>query len=290
MNYEEVLQRAFFEELQKIAASNGGSLPGMSKVALSFGGLGKGIANLASKAPAAAHAGEWVNAAGKAAPIRGGGPGIFQRYGKSLMEGGNQMRSAKFVAPGKMGPASPLQHAVGDWANSVGHHYAHKGTLANLANPLGGVLGGTAESAVRTTGKQLVRGGAAIGAQGGGGALANAAAKRMGQLGAGLQKAAPMAGKAGELAGLAGLGAAVHAPLSAAGVVGHHVVGGGLHGLAQAAPAAAEMASHAIHGGGEAAAHGLHDVVGTASQSLANRAKGMVGRVTGAFAPAMGAA
>jgi hypothetical protein len=197
------------------------------------------------------------------------------------------MRGAKFVAPGQMAPAGAAQQAIGDWAHSVGKHYAHKGTVANLANPLGGVLGGTAESAVRTTGKQLVRGGAAIGVAGGGGTLANAAAKRMGQAGMGLQKAAPAAGKAGELAGLAGLGASVHAPLSAAGFVGHHVVGGGLHGLAQAAPAAAEMAGHALHGGGEAAAHGIHDVVGNASNSLVSKTRGFANRITSALQPRM---
>ena len=78
-------------------------------------------------------------------------------------------------------------------------------------------------------------------------------------------------GRVGEVAGLATLGGAVHAPVSLAGLVGHHMAGG----AAAAAPAVGE----AIHSLGAAGAHAAHDVIGTATHGFADKARRAAGLV-----------
>jgi hypothetical protein len=169
---------------------------------------------------------------------------------------------------------------MGEMAHSVGHHYAHKGTLANMINPLGGAFGGLAEGATRAAGKEMVRGGAAMGASGVRGT--GMASRAMGSVGRGMQTMAKPVGMAGEVAGLAGLGTAVHAPLSLAGAVGGKILGGAAH----AAPAIGDM----LHSSGDVLAHGAHDVVGNAAHSLAGKARSSMGRMTGFGRPTVGVA
>jgi hypothetical protein len=170
--------------------------------------------------------------------------------------------SNKLVAPGKFAPASLGQRVTGEVAHSVGHHYANKGTLSNLINPLGGALGGAAEGLTRAAGKELHTAGSGI---------AGRVGQTMQSAGVGLQRAAKPVGRVGEVAGLAGLGGAIHAPVSLAGAVGHHMVGG----LATAAPAIGE----AVHGLGTTAAHAAHDVVGTGAHTAVNKARQAAGLV-----------
>lgn len=230
----ETMHAAFFDELQKVAAANGGLIPAVEKIAI----LG-----------------------GSANPFKGG-PGVFQRFGQDLMAGGKMLGGQKLVAPGKFAPAGIGARVAGEVAHSAGHHYAHKSTLGNLMNPLGGALGGISEGLTRSAGKELHTAGAGI-AGGAGRALQSA--------GAGLQRAAKPMGMAGEVAGLAGLGTAIHAPLSLAGAVGGKLVG--------SASAAAPALEHALHNVGHTAAHAAHDVVGNAAHSVADRARRAAGLV-----------
>lgn len=231
---EAIIHQAFFSELQKIAAANGGTLPGLEKIAI-LGGAGN--------------------------PFKGG-PGMFQRFGQDLMAGGKMLGSQKLTGVGKFTPAGLGSRVAGEVAQSAGHHYAHKSTLGNVINPLGGALGGISEGLTRSAGKELHGAGGAVGG-GLGGAMQSA--------GKGLQRAAKPMGMAGEVAGLAGLGTALHAPLSLAGAVGGKLVG--------AASAAAPAVEHALHGVGHTAAHAAHDVVGNAAHGVADRARRAAGLV-----------
>lgn len=231
---EELVHQAFLAELQKIAAANGGQLPGLEKIAI-LGGAGN--------------------------PFKGG-PGIFQRFGQDLMAGGKMLGSQKLTGVGKFTPAGLGSRVAGEVAQSAGHHYAHKSTLGNVINPLGGALGGISEGLTRSAGKELHTAGTGMAGRAGG-ALRSA--------GSGLQRAAKPMGMAGEVAGLAGLGTALHAPLSLAGAVGGKMLG--------AASAAAPAVEHALHGVGHTAAHAAHDVVGNATHSVVDRARRAVGMV-----------
>lgn len=232
MNPHEVLQHAFLDELSKIAASK-------------EAGLGELIAK----------------ARGPANPFKAG-PGVFQRFGNDLMAGGKMLSSKQLVAPGQFAEAGIGRRVAGEVAQSAGHHYAHKSTLGNVLNPLGGAIGGVAEGLTRSAGKELHGAGGNVGGRLGG---------AMQTAGGGLQRAAKPAGMVGEVAGLAGLGSALHAPLSAAGLVGGKMMGAAAH----AAPAVGEALEH----GGHLAAHAVHDVVGNASHALAGRAQRAAGMV-----------
>ncbi len=232
-NYEEILQHAFLDELQKLS---------FNKEA----GLGDMVSKLR----------------GPANPFKGG-PGVFQRFGQDLMAGGKMVASPQLTGVGQFTPAGAGRRVLGEVAQSAGHHYSHKSTLGNVLNPLGGAIGGVAEGLTRSAGKELHTGGGSVGGRLGG---------AMQTAGKGLQAAAKPAGMAGEVAGLAGLGSALHAPLSAAGLVGGKMVGAAAH----AAPAIGE----ALHGAGHVVGHAVHDVVGTATHSLAGRARNAAG-----FAP-----
>lgn len=230
---QEVVHQAFLDELHKIAAANGGVLPGLEKVALLGGGN----------------------------PFKGG-PGMFQRFGQDLMAGGKMLGGQKLTGVGKFTPAGLGSRVAGEVAHSAGHHYANKSTLSNVINPLGGALGGISEGLTRSAGKELSTAGAGMAGRAGG-ALRSA--------GSGLQRAAKPMGAAGEIAGLATLGSAVHAPLSLAGAVGGKALGAAAH----AAPAVGEALSHAGH----TVAHAAHDVVGNAAHGLADRARRAAGLV-----------
>lgn len=270
MTYEEIKQAAFLDELQKIAAANGGTLPGLEKVALSLAPITNAAKGLMGGGAAKA-----VN------PFKGG-PGMFQRFGQDLMAGGKMLgqNSTKSLVVGSHVPAGPVGRVAGEMAHSMGHHYAHKSTLMNAINPLGGAFGGLAEGATRAAGKELVRGGAAMGASGVRGT--GLASRAMGGMGRGMQAAAKPMGMAGEVAGLAGLGTAVHAPLSLAGAVGGKILGGAAH----AAPAIGDV----LHSSGDVLAHGAHDIVGNAAHSLAGKAKNFAGRLSGFGRPTVGVA
>lgn len=232
--YEETLQHAFFDELQKLASDK-------------EAGLGEMVSKLRG---------------GPANPFKAG-PGIFQRFGNDLMAGGKMVASPQLTSPGTFTPAGAGRRVLGEVAQSAGHHYSHKSTLGNMMNPLGGAIGGVAEGLTRSAGKELHAGGASVGGRAG---------SAMQSAGRGLQTAAKPAGMAGEVAGLAGLGSALHAPLSAAGLVGGKVMGAAAH----AAPAIGE----AMEGAGHVVGHAVHDVVGTAGQAMAGRARSAAG-----FAP-----
>ncbi len=231
---QDVINYAFMDELQKIAAANGGTLPGLEKIAI-LGGGGN--------------------------PFKGG-PGVFQRFGQDLMAGGKMLGSQKLTGVGKFTPAGLGSRVAGEVAHSAGHHYAHKSTLGNLMNPLGGALGGIGEGLTRQAGKELHSAGTGMAGRAGGALRA---------AGGGLQRAAKPMGMAGEVAGLAGLGTALHAPLSVAGAVGGKLVGAAAH----AAPAV----EHALHSVGHTAAHAAHDVVGNAAHSVADKARRAAGLV-----------
>lgn len=224
----DIMHNAFLDELQKIAAARGGTLPGLEKFS----------------APN---------------PFRGG-PGLFQRFGQDLMAGGKMLGGNKLVAPGKFAPAGLGSRVAGEVAQSAGHHYAHKSTIGNLMNPLGGAFGGISEGLTRSAGKELSNAGAS---------MAGGAGRALRSAGSGLQRAAKPMGMAGEVAGLAGLGTAMHAPLSVAGAVGGKILG--------AASAAAPAVEHALHGAGHTVAHAAHDVVGNAAQSVADKARRAAG-------------
>jgi hypothetical protein len=231
---QEVIHQAFLDELQKIAVAHGGTLPGLEKIAILGGGSN---------------------------PFKGG-PGLFQSFGKDLMAGGKMLAGNKLVAPGKFAPAGLGARVAGEVAQSAGHHYAHKSTLGNIMNPLGGALGGISEGLTRSAGKELHGAGTGLGGRVGG---------AMQTAGKGLQRAAKPMGMAGEVAGLAGLGSAVHAPLSVAGAVGGKMLGG----ASTALPAVGE----ALHSAGHTVAHAAHDVVGNAAHGLADKARKAVGLV-----------
>jgi hypothetical protein len=231
---EDVIHRAFLDELQKIAAAHGGTLPGLEK----FAGLG-----------------------GAGNPFKGG-PGMFQRFGQDLMAGGKMLGGNKLTGVGKFTPAGLGSRVAGEVAQSAGHHYAHKSTLGNVINPLGGAIGGISEGLTRSAGKELHSAGAGV--TGGMGRAMQSAGK-------GLQHAAKPMGMAGEVAGLAGLGTAVHAPLSLAGALGGKMLGAAAH----AAPAVGE----ALHSAGHVAAHAAHDVVGNAAHGVADKARRAAGLV-----------
>lgn len=196
---------------------------------------------------------------GPANPFKGG-PGMFQRFGQDLMAGGKMVASPQLTGVGQFTPAGAGRRVLGEVAQSAGHHYSHKSTLGNVLNPLGGAIGGVAEGLTRSAGKELHTGGGTVGGRLGG---------AMQSAGKGLQTAAKPVGMAGEVAGLAGLGSALHAPLSAAGLVGGKMMGAAAH----AAPAIGE----AMEGAGHVVGHAVHDVVGTATHALAGRARNAAG-------------
>lgn len=134
-------------------------------------------------------------------------------YGKSLAEGGTLLQGAKKV-PGlsaadmsqvqKFRPTSAGRRIAGEAVHGAGHHIDHASTLKMVTNPLGVPLGGALEGATRGVGKELQRAG-------------SSGVQRAGQA---MVKHAPKAGVVGEVGALGGLGAAVHAPLSGAAVIG----------------------------------------------------------------------
>jgi len=258
MDYTEVMQAAFYDELRKIAEANGGVLPGMEKMA---GFLSTALTKLRPAAQSAEQAAMRKS------------PSIFQSMGQSMMEGGKGLMSPKLVGPGRFAPAGPVSRTVGEVAHSVGHHYANKSTFGNLINPFGGALGGTAEGLTRATGREL---------HGAGTNIAGRTGRVMQATGTGLQRSAKNVGRVGEVAGLAAIGGAVHAPISLAGMVGHHLAGG----AAAAAPAIGE----AIHGLGGMGAHAAHDVIGNAAHSALGKTKNLATRGLSQMRPQMGLA
>ena len=188
-----------------------------------------------------------------------------------------QQDSTKSMLAGKHVSAGPASRVGGEMAQSVVHHYAHKGTIGNLINPLGGALGGMAEGLTRGAGKELTRGAGVLGARGP--EAMQGTARAMGHVGSGMQRAAKGVGMAGEVAGLAGLGTAVHAPLSLAGAVGGKIVGGASHAL----PALTD----ALHSAGDVVAHGAHDVVGNAAHSAVGKSQNMARQSIPAGMPQM---
>lgn len=187
------------------------------------------------------------------------GPGIFQRFGNDLMQGGKALMSPQLVAPGKFQPAGLVRRVTGEMATSAGKHYSHKGTLMNAVNPLGGAMGGIAEGLTRATGKELSTTGARVGGRMGG---------ALGATGRGLQKAAPVAGMAGEVAGVAGMGTALGAPLSIQGALGGKAIGAALPGV-----------DHALHHAGSYAGHAAHDLAGNVGHGIADKARRAVGLI-----------
>ena len=252
MTYGEVVHAAFLDELQKIAAAGG-----LTKVALSFApmvGMAKKLVG-ATSAPAAA----------AKASFRGG-PGIFQRYGNDLMAGGKMLGrdATASLRAGVPVAAGPGRRMLGEVAQGMGHHYAHKSTLSNMITPLGGALGGIAEGAARAGGKELSRAGARPG-------MPAAVSRVLGGAGTGLQRAAKPLGAVGEVTGLAGLGTAMHAPLSLAGAVGGKLVG--------AASLGAPLVGDALHSAGGTVAHAAHDVLGNIAHSSVDKTRRAAGMV-----------
>lgn len=147
----------------------------------------------------------------------------------------------------QIGGTSTAKQMMGAGVEGAASHVRHKPLMAAI-NPLGAPIGGAIEGVTRQAGRGL----SAAGHKGAGGALKRHAGK---------------AGLAGEIGALAGMGTAVHAPLSAAGLLGGKISGG----VAAAAPALADVASHAaepIGHAGKVLAHGAEDAIGMATKKL----------------------
>lgn len=245
--YDEIMMQAFRDELQKLAHLIPPT-PGIEKEAF-LGAALKGLRGAASR---------------PANPFKGG-PGVFQSFGKDLMAGGKMLSSPQLTGVGRFTEAGVGRRVAGEVAQTAGHHYAHKSTLGNLVNPLGGALGGISGGLASAAGKETARAGQALGGRVGG-ALQGA--------GRGLQKAAPAAGLVGEVAGVAGLGTLAHVPLSAQGLVGGKAMALGIPGV-----------ENALSSAGHYAAHAAHDAVGTAGQAIGNKARQAVGLMRKPVAP-----
>lgn len=159
-----------------------------------------------------------------------GGPasrGLLGGVGKSLESSGRTLRTAQAV-PGAAAP-SLAGRVTGGALEGAGKHIAHRSGLGIAINPLGVPFGGAIEGATHQVGHEL---------QGRG----------LQRAGAFLKSHAGKAGVAGELAGLAGLGTALHAPLNAAAVAGKGVLGAALgKGALLSTPGVQELGGYAGH-------------------------------------------
>jgi len=237
MQLEEVTKLAFVDELTHILSARGQPVPDLLKMASTdyfyelikeakFLKALKGLGASAKKALPQSGTAKFMQAAEKeglgdvaSKALKKSRPSErLSRWGKQQrMTPVERMQSAGHkLAPGEgaqitkateaMGGSTLGKRMVGGTAEGVGSHVAHKSGIGIATNPLGIPLGGALEGAVRQTGRELHRKGAT-------------------RVGSALQKHAPKAGFAGEMAGLAAAGTALHAPLNAAAAVGKGAVG-----------------------------------------------------------------
>ena len=297
MTADQIIKLAFLEELHNIYYARGWDTSELSKMAsvdlmIKEARFLQALKGLGQKARQVG-----TNIAQKVSPtarlqgaMQQGGMGDVvknvqkqQGVGARLQAAGKQMAmtptervsAAGFkMAPGEagqitqaaqqMGRGGAGNRVLGGAMEGAGHHIAHKSTLGLLANPLGAPMGGALEGATRQAGKELVRTTGLAGEVGAGGLR--------GSIGRGMQQYAPHVGQAGEIAGLAAMGTAAHAPLSSAGALGTAA----LKGLGVKGALAGAL--------GNVGAHGAADVVGTAMQHGAGKAAPLIQRGMAAFA------
>ena len=197
------------------------------------------------------------------------GPGMFQRFGQSLSEGGQQLQGTRLTGVGQVAQAGPLRRMAGEVAGTTGQHYAHNSGLRSALNPLGTAIGGVTQGVTHGLGREMQAAGTALAGRSQG-AVGQKAGKIIAGTGKGMQAASKPIGMAGEIGGLVAGGGAIHAPLSAAGLLGHNIAGYAGH--------AVPMIGDALHGAGESVSHLAHDVLGGGAMSTASRAKNFVAK------------
>lgn len=141
----------------------------------------------------------------------------------------------------QIGGTSLPGRLVGSGVEGAAAHVRHKPVMSVL-NPFGVPLGGAAEGMTRQGGRELIAGGHRAS-------------------GSALKRHAGKVGIAAEIGGVAGLGTALHAPVSAIGAAGG--------GLVSAAGHAVPLIEQGLHGAGELIHHGVSDVVGVAAKKMA---------------------
>ncbi len=299
MTEDQVIKLAFLEELHNIYRARGWDVAGFSKTASAHVDLMikearflqalKGLGQKAQQVGSAAMQKVSPTARLQGAMQQGGMGDVVknvqkqQGVGARLQSAGKQMAMTPAervtaagykMAPGEagqvtraaqqMGRGGAGNRVLGGALEGAGHHISHKSTLGLMANPLGAPMGGALEGATRQVGKELVRSTGLAGQVGAGGLR--------GSVGRGMQQYAPHIGQAGEIAGLAAMGTAAHAPLSSAGALGTAALKGlGIKGALAGAL-------------GNVGAHGVADVAGTAMQHGAARAAPFIQRGVSAFA------
>lgn len=269
MKLHEVTRAAFMDELTKLSSSLGVVLSAaqadyMYKEARFLQAVRKVLPQSGTQKFLQAAKSEGVGDVAEAALKKSRPSARAEAWGRSLRETPVQRMRADGLGlkPGEaaeitrltkqMGGTNLGKRMLGGAVEGAGHHVGHKSTLGLAINPLGVPLGGAIEGVTKQVGRELV----------------NTGSKTMGAAGGALQRHAGKAGLAGEIAGLSGLGTALHAPVSGAGALGTGVLKavGAKGGLVNAL--------------GSYGAHGAADALGTAIHSGAGRvAAGPVGRV-----------
>lgn len=251
---------AFTDELEKIAAAGGLSdfELEMLKEAWGLAQARQGLQSVVGRGAQAlehgavpgmgAGAGKLVHALN--VPIETGAAG------KALQSAGHQFSTT--AAPGAMGGG---RAALGQFLHHKGKEIlpgrtGGAGAIAkstwNVLNP----VGNAAELAAGAAGHTISRG------------------AKLDPSGFGHKVLTSYIPHAAEIGGAAGTGMLTGMPMGAAGLLGHHAMGG----MAAAAPGMAEMAHHAVGGLGEAAGELAHhvgaDVVGTHAPGILKKLHG----------------
>ena len=118
--------------------------------------------------------------------------------------------ASAFTRAAGSGGTSGVKRVAGSAVEGAGKHVRDKSALGLAINPMGAPLGGAVEGGMHGLGREVTRNSNSRFARGASKAL---------------HRGAKAGGVAGEIAGVAGLGTALHAPLSAAGAVGGKMLG-----------------------------------------------------------------
>lgn len=154
----------------------------------------------------------------------------IQAAGASPTEAGQLAQQAQrfgVKAPGIAGRVG------GEAIQTAGKHVSHASHLGLALDPIGTVLGGGVEGAVRGLGKEVVR------------STANAGGVMAG-MGRAMQTHAGKAGLLGDVVGSAALGGMVHGPVSMAGMAGSRMAGMIPNTLKHLQPAAEHLGSQLV--------------------------------------------
>lgn len=304
--YDATFEEAFWTELTKMAAA--GQIDDLTKEALGLATLGQGIGQLGKSVGqgiGAATQGIQHAAFGKLIPTgvqgahgagemmlrKGGLFGGLMGAGHQMEQAGMNMRStmaqrvaqapglsaaARATSPSEMAEIGTAAKAMGTQdpgtaarigshvVESTGHHIAHASPVQLAAKSIGIPLGGALEGLARGSGRELRSSG-------------NQLAQRAGGV---LERNAKGIGRVGELAGVPAMAMGLHAPLSAAGLIGGKLIG-------SAMPAAEHMIEHAGPAA-EYAHHAASDLVGNIAQRGASfKAKFLGNRLGGRAGQAM---